>query len=193
MNIVINLNPTEADYIQACIDNKEWALKKIYEDHYPTMLSVCMRYTNNQQEALDVLHDGYIKVFRNMSKYKPGTSLTAWIKRIMINTSIDNYRKRVRLRTADIDDAYYLKEKSPDVVSQLSAKEILESLQELSLTYRTVFSLFVIEGFAHKQIAKKLNISESTSRSNLVKARSKLKVILSKRHINMNQLTIQKY
>ena len=191
MNLVINLNNNETEFIQACINNEEWALKKIYEDHYSVMLPICMRYANNSNEALDILHDGFIKVFKNINKYKPGTSLMAWIKRLMINTSIDYYRKRVRQRTDDIDAAYYLSDKSPDVVSQMSAKEILNALQELSTAYRTVFNLFVIEGYPHKKIAEKLNISESTSRSNLVKARGKLKLILSKKHITLGQLRIK--
>lgn len=191
MSLVINLKNDESEFIQACINNEEWALKKIYEDHYSVMLPICMRYANNSNEALDILHDGFIKVFKNINKYKPGTSLMAWIKRLMINTSIDYYRKRVRQRTDDIDAAYYLSDKSPDVVSQMSAKEILNALQELSTAYRTVFNLFVIEGYPHKKIAEKLNISESTSRSNLVKARGKLKLILSKKHITLGQLRIK--
>ena len=188
MNLVININQSETKFIQACINNEEWALKKIYEDHYAIMLPICMRYANNSNEALDVLHDGFIKVFKNINKYKPGTSLNAWIKRVMINTSIDYYRKRVRQRTEDMDTAYYLKDSSPDVVSEMSAQEIIDSLQELSKAYRTVFNLFVIEGYPHKQIAKILNISESTSRSNLVKARSKLRVILQRRKITLQQI-----
>ncbi len=190
MNIVIDINQSEAAFIEACINNEEWALKKIYEDHYSSMLPICMRYSKNQHEALDILHDGFIKVFRNISKYKSGTSLTAWIKRVMINTSIDHYRKQKRQRTEDIDAAYYLKSAGEDVVSQLSAKEIMDALQELSSVYRTVFSLFVIEGYPHKQISKMMNISESTSRSNLVKARRKLRLILSSRKIDMKQINV---
>ncbi len=189
MAIVIDIKHVESEYIQACIDKKEWALKKIYEDHYSIMLPVCMRYANNNNEALDILHDGFIKIFKNISKYKAGTSLTAWIRRIMINTSIDYYRKRVRQRTEDIDKAYYIRDKNVDVVSQMSAQEILNALQELSNSYRTVFNLFVIEGYPHKQIATILNISESTSRSNLVKARAKLKVILLKKNISLKMLS----
>ena len=96
----------------------------------------------------------------------------------MINTAIDHYRKMARRRTEDIETAYAVKSNDPDVISQMSANEIMKSLQQLTPAYRSVFNLYVIEGYAHKEIAEILNITESTSRSNLVKARSKLKKIL---------------
>lgn len=145
------------------------------------MMVVCLRYSNNRDDALDILHDGFIKVFRYVDKYKPGTSLTAWIKRIMINTAIDFYRKQVRRRTEDLDGVFNLSSKEPDVHSMLNTKDILSSLSKLSPTYRAVFNLYVIEGFSHKEISKQLKISESTSRSNLVKARARMREMLSKK------------
>ena len=100
----------------------------------------------------------------------------------MINTAIDHYRKQSRRRVENLDTAYSLKSTDPDVISAMSAEEILESLQLLTPAYRSVFNLYVIEGYAHKEIAKILNITESTSRSNLVKARNKLKQILQVKH-----------
>lgn len=178
MELTINIQQAEANFINACISNEEWAQKKLYEDHYSIMYPVCLRYATDSEEALDILHEGFIKVFRHMSKYTIGTSLKAWIKRIMVNTAIDFYRKRSRRRTEDIDNAISLSTDSPDVVSSMSATEILAALQKLSPAYRSVFNLYIIEGFSHKEVADKLNISESTSRSNLVKARQKLKKIL---------------
>lgn len=178
MEITLNIQQCEKDFICACINNEEWAQKKLYEDHYSQMFPVCLRYARDEDEALDILHEGFIKVFRHMSKYTIGTSLKAWIKRIMVNTAIDFYRKRTRRRFEDIDNARTLKVVGPDAVSEMSASEIISALQELSPAYRSVFNLYVIEGFSHKEVASKLNITESTSRSNLVKARSKLRNIL---------------
>ena len=146
------------------------------------MMGVCLRYSNNREDALDILHEGFIKVFRNLGKYELGTSLSAWIRRIMVNTAIDFYRKNVRRRTEDIDHAYDLSTKDPSALSQMTAEEILESVQELSPAYRTVFNLYIIEGYSHKEIADLLGITESTSRSNLVKARLKLKDALIARN-----------
>ena len=117
-------------------------------------------------------------MFRHISKYQQGTSLPAWIKRIMVNTAIDFYRKRKRRRTEDLDTAYSVKSNDPNAINHLTAEEILDCLQDLSPSYRSVFNLYIIEGYSHREIAEKLNISESTSRSNLVKARSKLRVLL---------------
>ena len=97
----------------------------------------------------------------------------------MVNTAIDYYRKMVRRRTDDIESAYHLSTSDADALSQLSEQEILESIQELSPAYRAVFNLYIIEGYSHKEIADLLEITESTSRSNLVKARLKLQAKLS--------------
>lgn len=176
MDLVYNLD--ENEFIQACIKQEEWAQKKLYEDHYSMMYPVCMRYAIDNDEALDILHEGFIKVFKNISKYNSGTSLKAWIRRIMVNTAIDLYRKKARKRTESLDTAYTVSTMAPDAISEMSAKEILKALQKLSPAYRTVFNLYIIEGFSHKEVAGILKITESTSRSNLVKARKKLKEIL---------------
>jgi RNA polymerase sigma-70 factor (ECF subfamily) len=183
MDISLEILKQEEDFIKACVAKEKWALKIVYEQHYSSMMLVCRRYSNNDEDALDILHDGFIKVFRYMEKYQPGTSIQAWIRRIMVNTSIDYYRKESRRRTENIDNAYDLSSNLPDVVSLMSANEILDSLRLLSPAYRAVFNLYVMEGYSHREIAEQLNITESTSRSNLVKARGKLKnIILSKEY-----------
>ncbi|MEL6923308.1 MAG: RNA polymerase sigma factor [Bacteroidota bacterium] len=183
MNIALSLNHNrEEDFIKACSRKERWAQQKLYEQYYGQMLGVCLRYSNNRDDALDIMHEGFIKVFKNIGKYQPGTSLVSWIRRIMVNTSIDYYRKSIRRRTEDLEQAYQLSSSSPDAISQCTEREILEAIQTLSPAYRAVFNLYVIEGYAHKEIADKLDITESTSRSNLVKARLKLKAILAARY-----------
>lgn len=182
MDLALPLGYEENDLIKACVHKERWAQKVLYEEHYGKMMGVCLRYSNNSEDALDILHEGFIKVFKNMSKYEVGTSLSAWIRRIMVNTAIDFYRKNVRRRTEDIEQAYDVGSSEPDAISDLTTKEILSVVQELSPAYRAVFNLYVIEGYAHKEIAAILGITESTSRSNLVKARFKLKETLKARH-----------
>ena len=87
-------NNSESEIITACINHERWAQRILYEEFYPSMMVVCLRYSNNREDALDILHDGFIKVFKYVDKYKQGTSLNAWMKRLMINTAIDFYRKR---------------------------------------------------------------------------------------------------
>lgn len=182
MDIALSFSYQEGDLISACIRKERWAQKALYEEHYPKMMGVCLRYAGNQDEALDILHEGFIKVFKNLHRYEPGTSLNSWIRRIMVNTAIDYYRKMVRRRTEDIESAYNVSTPDADALSQLSEKEILEAIQELSPAYRAVFNLYIIEGYSHKDIAELLNITESTSRSNLVKARIKLQEALLRKH-----------
>ena len=178
MEFALPANFNENKLIRACIRNERWAQKMIYEEYYSSMMGVCLRYASNEEDALDILHEGFIKVFKHISKYKAGTSLHAWIRRVMVNTAIDYYRKAIRRRTEDITEAYSVRSKDADAISQYSEKEILKVIQQLSPAYRTVFNMYVVEGFSHKEIADKLNITESTSRSNLVKARSRLKELL---------------
>ena len=175
---------SEPQLIEACINKERHAQRILYEEFYPSMMVVCLRYANNRDDALDILHDGFIKVFQHIGQYKPGTSLSAWMKRVMINTAIDFYRKRVRRRTEDIEVVYDLSSKDPSVISMLSAEDIINSLSKLSPTYRAVFNLYVIEGYPHKEIAEKLKISESTSRSNLVKARARMRDLLAARGLS---------
>jgi len=181
MNIALHLQYEERDLIKACTRQERWAQRVLYEEFYGKMMGVCLRYSDTEEDALDILHEGFIKVFKNIGKYQPGTSLASWIRRIMVNTAIDYYRKNVRRRTEDIDQAYDLSSQDADAVSQCSEKEILEAIQQLSPAYRAVFNLYVIEGYSHKEIAEALDITESTSRSNLVKARLKLKELLTSR------------
>ena len=179
MDLTLTLEYRERDLIEACIRRERWAQQKLYEEHYGKMLGVCARYASCDDDALDILHEGFIKVFKHIgSKYQAGTSLTAWIRRIMVNTSIDYYRKQIRRRAEDITEAYSVASPDADAMSQCSEKDILDAIKKLSPVYRTVFNLYVIEGYSHKEIADELQITESTSRSNLVKARQKLQELL---------------
>ncbi len=177
MDFVIRVDK-ELDYLSACMQNERWAQELLYKEYYPIMMPLCQRYATNKEDALDILHEGFIKVFKHIKKYQMGTSLNAWIKRIMINTAIDFYRKSVRRRTEDLDTAYSVRSSDPNAINFLAAEEIIMCLHDLSPSYRAIFNLYVMEGYSHREIADQLNISESTSRSNLVKARSKLKALL---------------
>jgi RNA polymerase sigma-70 factor (ECF subfamily) len=182
MDIALSFASEESNLIEACLRKERWAQKALYEEHYPKIMGVCLRYAGNQDEALDIMHEGFIKVFKNLHRYEPGTSLNSWIRRIMVNTAIDYYRKQVRRRTEDIETAFDLSIPDADALSQLSEQEILQSVQELTPAYRAVFNLYILEGYSHKEIADLLNITESTSRSNLVKARTKLQEALLRKN-----------
>jgi RNA polymerase sigma factor (sigma-70 family) len=178
MESIITIFHDEESFIQACIRKERWAQKKLYEDNYSAMMAIAVRYADSNDDALDILHEAFIKIFKNIEKYNIGTSINAWIKRIVVNTSIDYYRKEKRRRTEDIDNEQHHVAYDADVISQISSEEILHALQLLSPSYRSIFNLYVIEGYTHKEISIMMNITESTCRSNLVKARFKLKTIL---------------
>ena len=184
MDISITVPHPEQELVSACVRKERWAQKELYEMNYSKMMGVCMRYAENKEDALDILHEGFIKVFKFIGKYQAGSNLGAWIRRIMVNTAIDYYRKTIRRRTEDIDQAYHLSSNDPDAISRCGEQEILEAVQMLSPAYRMVFNLYVIEGYSHKEIGEVLGITESTSRSNLVKARHKLRVVLTERMLH---------
>jgi RNA polymerase sigma factor (sigma-70 family) len=169
----------EALLIGACLREERWAQKQLYETYYGRLLTVCLRYSNNSEDARDILNEGFVKVFRFLDRYKVGTSLDGWMRRIMINTSIDFYRKEMRHRSDDLEAAEYKISEDTDIASNYAAQEILKAIQLLPPAYRAVFNLYAIEGYSHKEVAEALGITESTSRSNLVKARVKLKEMLN--------------
>lgn len=188
MAYALSLEIHETDIVQACIRQERWAQQRLYEDSFGQLMGVCLRYTGHYDEAMDTLHDGYIKIFRSIHQYQQGTSLMAWMRRIMVNTCIDHYRKQQRTRTEELDsNSYALPSGGPDPLQDLREQDLLKAIQQLSPVYRTIFNLFAIEGYSHREISEQLHITESTSRSNLAKARYKLQEIL-RRTENENKL-----
>jgi len=183
MDFALNLERAEQQFITALARQERWAQQQLYEQYYGKMMGVCLRYAGSRDEALDLLHEGFIKVFQNIGRYKAGTSLPAWIRTVMVNTCIDHYRKAIRRRTDDLSSVQQATNDDPDVLSNLTGREILDAVQQLSPAYRAVFNLYVVEGYSHKEIAETLQITESTSRSNLVKSRIKLKEFFSTRRM----------
>lgn len=178
MDISLSLILQEEALIKACINNERWAQKKLFEDNYKTLMSLALRYGSCEDDALDIMHESFIKVFKNLDKYQCGTSLQSWLKRILVNTAIDFYRKEIKRKSEELTEAHHLTSTIPDALSNLNSEEILKALQLLPPSYRSVFNMHIIEGFSHREISEILGINESTCRSNLVKARTRLKQIL---------------
>jgi RNA polymerase sigma-70 factor (ECF subfamily) len=145
------------------------------------MLGVCLRYAKDKEQAKDILHEAFLKVFSNLKNFNGTGSFEGWIRRIMVNTSIDHLRKNKQNYL--IVSTVYANEKASNMVEEveddmflnIDKEEILKAVQELTPAYRTVFNLYVIEEFTHKEIAEMLDISEGTSKSNLSKAKFNLK------------------
>jgi RNA polymerase sigma factor (sigma-70 family) len=186
MDIALNLEHAELDFVEALTRQERWVQQQVYEEHYGRMMGICLRYAGSRDEALDLLHEAFIKVFQNIGRYKAGTAFGAWIRTIVVNTCIDYYRRNTRRRTEDLDAIQTVSIDEPDALSNLSEREILDAVQQLSPAYRAVFNLYVVEGYSHKEIGDALGIAESTSRSNLVKSRLKLQEIFATRRMEFD-------
>jgi len=138
------------------------------------MYAVCLYYSKDKDDAEDLLHNGFIKVFQKIEQFKGSGPFEAWIRRVFMNTALELYRKKRILYSIneDIDYPEYIED--ADVVSQLSTDELIKLIQELPPAYQMVFNLYAIEGYSHKEISKMLDIAEGTSKSNLARARMNL-------------------
>lgn len=162
---------TEERIIQGCINEEKSAQRHLYETYSPKMYYVCLRYARHSSEAQDMLQDGFIKVFDNISSFKSNGSFEGWIRRIVVNTALNYCRKSsFKQEKLGIED-YQDKVVDSKAVSNLGEQELLALIQTLPEGYRMVFNLNVIEGYSHKEIGEMLNITESTSRSQLAKSR----------------------
>ncbi|MGD1842062.1 MAG: RNA polymerase sigma factor [Thermonemataceae bacterium] len=173
----------EKEIVEGCKAQKAHYQKRLYKTYYGKMLSICLRYSRNQEEAKDILQEGFIKIFMNISRFKQEGSLEGWIRRIMINTAVNHYHKNKRMYSMselsqERQTTIHLESNgmvvSEDAISKLEYEALMELVQNLTPAYRLVFNLYVIEGFTHREIAAMLQISEGTSKSNLAKARAKL-------------------
>lgn len=164
--------------IDGCKRGEPKSQKSLYDTYAGKMMSVCMRYCGNDREtAMDLLQDGFIKVFTYIRSYDGRGSLEGWIRKIMVNVALDHVRTADLLRMAESIDAVSesaVENIDCSTIDKLSADELMEIIGELPVGFRTVFNLFAIEGYSHKEIAEMLEISESTSRSQLTRAKQLL-------------------
>jgi len=182
--------------IRECMDGKRKAYSQLFNQYAPVMLGVCMRYCKNRIDAEDVMQDGFIKVFSQIHKFRGDGSFEGWIKRIMINSALDNYQSNLKHAFHDdvseltnSDDLADHSGEDDDLPDELNIphKKLMEMVQELPDGYRVVFNLYAIENYNHKDIATMLGISENTSKTQLLKARKALKKkieALLQHHIN---------
>lgn len=176
--------PSEVDIqavIRGCLKNDRRSQEELYKRYYPAMMALCLRYVREQGEAVEVLNDAYLKVFRQLSRYDASKGgLYTWMRKILVNTALDALRKQKLLRTREMtavtgDEAGI----ENDAVSKLNGDELLAIIRELPVTTRLVFNMYGIDGFSHREIGDLLGISEGTSRWHLSDARRQLKLIIN--------------
>ena len=162
---------SDKELIRRCLKNKSDAQRMLYEKHSSMVYTVCYRYAKNAEDANDLLQETFINVFSNLEKFSGSGSFEGWVRRIAVNCAIRHYQKSERrIDDGDIDyspDA----QTYADAIDHLSAEEIMHEINQLPDGYRIVFNMYAIEGYSHKEIAEHLNISESSSRSQLTRAR----------------------
>ncbi len=147
------------------------------------MFGVCLTYTKDRDLAQDILHDGFFKVFKKFEKYNDSWSINAWIRRIIVNTAIDHFRKMNRMTNVDFQEATYLAGTHDEVSEASKTGDLSEIINMLPNGAKTVFNLYTVEGYKHKEIADMLNISVGTSKSQLSKAKSVLRDLVNKYYI----------
>lgn len=166
--------------IKECAAGKSRAQARVYELFAPKMFGVCLRYSKDTTEAEDSLQDGFLKVFEKIGTFRHEGSFEGWIRRIMINVSLEKYRKQHILHPVE-DVAVFEEAKfSNDIIAAIAAKDLLKVIQELPPRYKMVFNLYVFDGLNHKEISEEMQISVGTSKSNLARARLILKKKIAK-------------
>ena len=175
---------TLAHLIKECSKGKDKAQNELYKQFATPMFRLCLRYLENETEAEEVLINGFLKVFQHIQKfeYQNDASFIAWMKRIMTNESLMHIRKYKKIYWENIEDQTNL-ESYEDAIQELLAEDIYKLIRDLPLGYKTVFNLYVIEGYSHKEIAEQLSISINTSKTQLMKARSFLQQKLKKNEL----------
>ncbi|MFY8127698.1 MAG: RNA polymerase sigma factor [Chitinophagaceae bacterium] len=178
---------TEALLINACLQKNMLAQRELYNLYSPKMLGICYRYAYCREDAEDMLQEGFVKIFNQLSTFENRGSFEGWMKRVIVNTCINFLKRNKKFNeNLSLDAAYHVEYKEESVVSKLQGKQIIECIRLLPIGYRTILNLNAIEGYSHKEIASLLEIEESTSRSQLTRAKIVLENILIKRGIIEN-------
>jgi RNA polymerase sigma-70 factor (ECF subfamily) len=165
---------SESDLIVGCLQGNRRMQEELYRRFSPRMYAVCLRYAGNAEEAEDILQEGFIKVFKKLDSFRSEGSFEGWMRRIFVNTAIEHFRRKRYMMPVTEREENTFEGKYLSVLDDLAAMDIMALVQELSPGYRTVFNMYVVEGYTHKEIADMLGISEGTSKSQL----SRAKVIL---------------
>jgi len=172
-------------HVERCALNDRESQKKIYNSFYGYAMAICNRYSSNDDDVVEIINDGFLKIFKEIHRYKPAysdvlSSFKGWLRKIMVYTAIDHFRKNQKHQhTTDLDNGVVqFSAGIIDPLSRISYQEIIMAIKDLSPGYRSVFNLFVIDGLTHEEISQQLGISIGTSKSNLAKARKQIQKML---------------
>jgi len=162
---------SENELLAGCLKNSRIHQKAFYDKYAGKMYALCLRYANDDMEAEDYLQEGFMKVYDNLAKYRNEGSLEGWVRRVIVNLILQKLRKKKQKLVDIAQENIVVADTGSDILSQMAATELLELIRQLPAGYRTIFNLYVLEEYSHKDIAKELGISEGTSKSQLSRAR----------------------
>lgn len=168
---------SDLELIRRCSEGESHAQELLYRRYFSFAMSICIKYTIDQYDAMEIVNDSYMKVLRGIKDFDPKNSFKSWYGRILVNSAIDNYRRNAKhsLNLHISEAEHNVEAQEPEISSQLSAEEILSLFSRLPEIYRITFNLYEIEGYSHEEIGKMLDISTSSSRSNLSRAKKMLR------------------
>jgi RNA polymerase sigma factor (sigma-70 family) len=170
---------TDEQIVQGCIKKDAIAQRHLYDRFSRKMMGVCLRYCDNHEEAEDVVQNGFVSVFQNIEAFRGSGSLEGWIRKIMVNTALTNIRKNKKLKlNIELESVEFMLPSSNYMSESFAAKDLLKIIQTLPTGFRTVFNLYAIEGYSHKEIGEMLGISEGTSKSQYSRAKAHLQKII---------------
>jgi len=163
------------DVIRGCLQKVEKSQEMLYKKFFGYALSVALIYTNQRNDAFEVVDDSFVKVFSEIGKYNPSQPFQGWLRKIVINNSIDHFRRKKKRNLMVDTETQHIHDQSPNAISNLTARDILRLLNYLPNDHKKVFCLYEIDGFSHEEIARQLDISESSSRVYLTRAKKQLR------------------
>jgi RNA polymerase sigma-70 factor (ECF subfamily) len=172
---------TDAELISGCQENSKRHQKALYERYAPYMMGVCMRYASCEEEAEDLLQEGFITIFKKLDSFEGRGELGAWMRKIFVNTALMHYRKaKHQQQLVELESQAYKVESGSDPLQTLSAGELMQMMQQLPGGARMVFNLYAVEGYEHHEIAEQMGISVGTSKSQYSRARQLLRAQIDK-------------
>jgi RNA polymerase sigma-70 factor (ECF subfamily) len=170
----------DIDIINGCQQGDRKAQEKLYKDYYKVMMTVCLRYTRNNEDALEVLNNGFLKAFKNIRWYDPSkATLYTWIRTIIINSCLDFVKQKQKLQKVQELNEDVEVHINSEVINKMNGQEVLEQVRKLAPATQAVFNLYAIEGYNHKEIAQLLHISIGTSKWHLSEARKILQQLIN--------------
>ena len=182
MEKVIDNNITEKDLVEGCIADERKYQEMLDRKYADKMFTVCLTYSDDEDDACDILQEGFIKIFRNLHKFNFEGSFEGWVRRIIVNSALEHYRKRVRKEENQSVYETYIEPQVEGVLDKINSDELIKLVNKLPSKAAMVLKLYAIEGYAHKEIAEQLGVTVGTSKSQLNRARSLLKESMSKIH-----------